>query len=253
MDEWGLEVANEVGVGTRYDDKSGVERVLDLAVYGGGLRVKCKVGEGVVGMDHKPLEVEVEMDGWRVDEMGWKKGKVDWNKLKSELEVWEGKGIWLKEGKVRREHLEEVVEEVEKVLGRRLESCKGRKKWESGRKRWWDSDLEKKRERVRYWEKRWKEGRRDEVKREMKEERKEYRRLIEEKKARYWLEYWEGIKKGGGFGFVKTDRDFMVDVPAIRGEDGSMVREDKDKGREIVRGLGKREKLSQRRKDFGKK
>ena len=63
LDEWGLRVANEVGVETRYDEKSEKGRVLDIAVYGGGLRVRCKVGEGVVGMDHKLGEVEVEMDG----------------------------------------------------------------------------------------------------------------------------------------------------------------------------------------------
>lgn len=62
--------------------------------------------------------------------------------------------------------------------------------------------------------------RREEVKKEVKEERKEYRSMIEEEKARYWLEYLESIKRGGGLGFVKTDRNFMVDVPAIRGEDG---------------------------------
>lgn len=116
-----------------------MSRVLDLVVWGGGLKVKCKVGEKpeVVGLDHKPLEVEVEVEGWKVEDVGWKKGKVDWNKFGGELEVWGGRGLWLKKGKVRREHLEEVVGEVERGLKEKLEKCKGRKKWESGRKRWW--------------------------------------------------------------------------------------------------------------------
>jgi len=210
----------------------------------------CKVGEGVVGMDHKPLEVKVRVEGWKVEDRGWKKGKIDWKKFESELDVWKGEGIWLKEGKVRREHLEEVVGEVEKGLKIRVERCKGRRKWESGRKRWWDGELEKKREKVRYWEKRWKEGRREECKREVKIERKEYRLIIEEKKAKYWLEYLEKMERGKGFGFVKTDRDFMVDVPAIRGEGGELFMDDRDKGREIVRGLGKREELLQQEEGY---
>ena len=41
---------------------------------------------------------------------------MDWNKFRSELQGWKGEGLWLKEGKVRREHLEEMVEEVERGL-----------------------------------------------------------------------------------------------------------------------------------------
>ena len=74
--------------------------------------------------------------------------------------------------------------------------------------------------------------------------------MIEGKKARYWWEYLGKVKRGEGFKFVKTDRDFMVDVPAIRGEDGEWVRDDKDKGREIIRGLGKREELKQEEEGF---
>ena len=250
LDEWGLEVGNEVGVGTRYDGRSGRERVIDLAVKGGGVRMRCRVGEEIVGLDHKPLEVEVEVEGWVVEDKGWKKGGVDWVKFRSELKVWKGGGLWLGEGKVRRCELEGVVEEVELGLKLRLERCKGRKKWESGRKRWWDSELEECRKRVRNWEKLWKEGRREETEREMKMERKEYRAMIEEKKARYWLEYLENMRRGEGFGFVKTDRDFMVDVPSIRGEDGEMVIDDKEKGRAIIRGLGKREEKRQEEEGY---
>ena len=252
IDEWGLRVGNVVGDYTRYDDKRGIGRVLDLAIYRGAVVLECKVGEGIVGLDHKPLEVEVGIDGWKVEEEGWKKGKVDWSKFEGELRVWGGKGLWLRKGRVTREHLEEVVEEVERGLKERLDRCKGRKKWESGRKRWWDSELETKRKRVRHWEEKWKEGRREEVDRERKVEREEYRKMVEEKKAKYWFEFLEKMKRGEGFGFVKTDRDFMVDVPPIRGENGNLVKEDKDNGREIVRGLGKREELMQEEEGFWK-
>ena len=250
QDEWSLRVGNRVGEGTRYDGRSGKERVLDLAVYGGGVELECRVGEEVFGMDNKPLEVKVRLEGWKVEDRGWKKGKIDWGKFGSELDVWGGEGIWLKEGKVRREHLEEVIGEVEEGLRERVQRCKGRRGWESGRKRWWDGELEKKRERVRYWEKRWRKERREECKEEEKIERKEYREMIEEKKARYWLEYLEKLGREEGFKFVKTDRDFMVDVPGIRGEGRLLYTDDKDKGRGIVRGLGKREELMQQEEGF---
>lgn len=49
---------------------------------------------------------------------------------------------------------------------------------------------------------------------------------------------------------MKTDRDFIVDVPPLMGKEGVLVKEDKDKGREIVRGLGKREELMQEREGY---
>ena len=77
-------MGNEVRVETRYEVRSGIGRVLDLVVYGGAVEVEVRVGEGIVGLDHKPLEVEVKVDGWRVEEEGWKKGKVDWMKFRGE-------------------------------------------------------------------------------------------------------------------------------------------------------------------------
>ena len=250
LDEWGLRIGNKVGEGTRYEGRSGIERVLDLAVYGEGVEMECEVEEGIVGLDHKPLEVRVRVEGWRVEEEGWKKGKMDWKKFEGELKVWKGEGLLLEGGRVDRVVLDRVVEEVEEGLRLRVERCKGRRKWESGRKRWWDAELEREREKVREKEKRWKGRRDEESKREMKVGRKEYRRVIEEKKAEYWLEYLEGLGRGEGFKFVKTDRDFMTDVPGIRGEDGKIVERDEEKGRAILRGLGKREELKQEEEGF---
>lgn len=124
-----------------------------------------------MGLDHRLLEIEVRVEGWRVEEEGWKKEKVDWGKFEAELRVWKGKGLWLKKGMVTRENLEMVVKEVEKSLKERLDRCKGMKKLESGRRRWWDSELEEKRKRGRYWEERWKESRSEEVKEERRVER----------------------------------------------------------------------------------
>jgi len=131
---------------------------------------------------------------------------VDWRKFETELRVWGGKGVVLKEGKVKRWEMKEVVERVEESLRMVLERCKGRKKWERGRKRWWDSELEEKRREVRGLKERWKREKREEDKEEVKIERRKYRRMIEEKKARYWLEYLESLKRGEGFKFVKMDR-----------------------------------------------
>ena len=239
-----------MGVGTSKDKRRGVCRVLDLAVYSGGVKLECKVGEDIVGLDHKPLEVEVEVEGWRLEEEKGKEVGVDWEKFKGEIKVWGGRGLRLENGRVSRERLEEVVEEVEKELKDRENRCRGRRKWKSGRKRWWDTELKGKRKVVREKEEEWKRSRREEDKRELKEERKEYRGMIEEKKARYWLEYLEKVKRGEGFKFVKMDRDFMVDVPAIRGEEGVLVSDDKDKGKEIIRGLGKREELKKEEEGY---
>ena len=76
--------------------------------------------------------------------------------------------------------------------------------------------------------------------------------VTEEKKAKYWLEYLERLGKGKGFGFVKMDRDFMVDILSIRGERGELVVEDGEKGRAIIRGLGKREEMKQEEEGFWK-
>ena len=105
MDEWELKLENVGGVHTRYDERSRVGRVLDLAVYGGGVSLKCEVEKGIVELDYGPLEVEVEVEKGKIGELDWKKGKVDWGKCEGELRVWGGMGIWMKEGKVRREHV----------------------------------------------------------------------------------------------------------------------------------------------------
>ena len=128
LDEWGLKVGNEVGVGTRKDERRGVCRVLDLAVYGGGVEVECRVGEDIVGLDHKPLEVEVRIEGWMMEEEEGKEVGVDCERFKGEIKVWGGGGLILEKGRISRERLEEVVEEVEVGLRNRIKNCRGRRK-----------------------------------------------------------------------------------------------------------------------------
>ena len=82
------------------------------------------------------------------------------------------------------------------------------------------------------------------------EERREYKREIEKKKGDYWKEYMEKMTLLESFNFVKTDRDFVVDIPGIRGEDGRLVEEDSRKGEAILRGMGKREELEQEEEGF---
>ncbi|PWW77692.1 hypothetical protein C7212DRAFT_313732, partial [Tuber magnatum] len=49
---------------------------------------------------------------------------------------------------------------------------------------------------------------------------------------------------------VKGDRDFVQNLPEIEGEEGKRVVGEEEKGREIIRGLGKREEREQEREGF---
>ncbi|PUU73253.1 hypothetical protein B9Z19DRAFT_1163864 [Tuber borchii] len=169
--------------------------------------------------------------------------EVDWVKLEAELKVWKGNGIVWSKGNWDRKELDRMVEELEDGLGKRMEECRGRRKWKGGRKRWWNEELEVKRLEVRGLEKDWERRGGKERKEICVKEMKVYRKMVAERKGEYWMNYLEGLELLDSFGFVKTDRDFLTDVPGIRREDGSLEERDKGKGREIIRGLGKREEL----------
>ncbi|PUU74720.1 hypothetical protein B9Z19DRAFT_1067998 [Tuber borchii] len=92
IDEWVLELGNEVGRITRVSDKEGGRgRVLDLVVYGGDLSVEVKVEEGLVGMDHRPMEVEMGVIGNSIDKDMMMRKEVDWVKMEAELKIRGGK------------------------------------------------------------------------------------------------------------------------------------------------------------------
>jgi len=251
VDGWGMKVVNEVGCITREDDREGYRgRVLDLAICGGELETRCRVGEEVIGLDHKPLEVDVRMEGWTIDKDMMIRKEVDWEKLERELRLWGGEVDWNERIKMGRRGLDEVVESLEDGLGLRMEECRGRRKWKGGRKKWWDESLEEKRKELIRREKEWKREGGEGLRELLLEERREYKREIEEKKGNYWKGYMENMTLLESFKFVKTDRDFVVDVPGIRGEDGILVEEDGKKGEAILRGLGKREELDQEEEGF---
>ena len=247
MDRWGFKLGTPRGVITRVGQREGERgNVLDIGVGVGGLSMVGKVWEGIVGMDHRPVEMVVEMLGVVVEGKEEKKGCVDWGRLGGLLEMegeWER---WLgRLGEGGRNVLEEVVEEVEGWLERMVESCRSEKRWDGGRRRWWTKRVEGEFKRVRGLEKSWEEEGGRERKREMERGRIEFRRVVEEEKGEYWGKYLEEVGINEAFKWVKNDRDFVVDVPDIRGEDGRMVGGDEEKGVAIVRGLGKREQLMQ--------
>jgi len=248
---WGMRVVNEVGCVTREDDMEGFRgRVLDLAICGGEVVAECRVGEGVVALDHTPLEVEVKMEGWVIDKDMMLRKDVDWEELESELRLWGGGEGWEERVRMDRKDLDEVVEELEDGIGLRMEECRGRRKWKGGRKKWWDNELEEKRKGLVEREKEWRRKGGRGLRKLILEERKEYRKEIERKKGDYWKRSMEEMTLLESFKFVKTDRDFVVDIPGIRGEDGRLVEDDSRKGEAILRRLGKREELEQEEEGY---
>ena len=152
-----------------------------------------------------------------------------------------------------RKELERRVEELENKVMEVVERNRGKGKWKYGKKVWWNGEIEKVYGEVRGMERRWEESGRRIGGEEVKEGRKRWKKKVEEVKREHWLRYLEGIKERDGYKWVKTDRDFLVDIPSIRDENGRMVEEDGEKAKEIVRGLGKREKEKQEEEGFYEK
>jgi len=239
---------------TRRDEKEGgVDRVLDIGVYYGGVEVERRVWDWIIGLDHRPIEMEVEVRGWVVEKEENKMGIVDWEKFEAELKC-EEEGEWM-DGvgggyRKSRRDLEEGVERFEGKLSEGVERCRGRRRWKEGKKKWWSVKLEEKYKRGVEVEKEWERGRRVGDREMVKGMRKDFKKKLERVRREHWVKYLEGLGEKEGYQWVKTDRDFMVDLPSIRGEDGNMVEKDEEKGRAIVRGLGKRNELDQEEEGF---
>lgn len=137
------------------------------------------------------------------------------------------------------------MEEVEGEMEKWIKESEGEGKWKRSRKRWWNERVEEEYRKTRKVEKRWEEGRNERRKKEMEEARKNFKRVVYEEKGRHWGDYLEKIGVNEAFKWIKTDRDFVVDVPGIVGENGEIVEGDEEKGEAIVRGLGKREEKEQ--------
>ena len=54
----------------------------------------------------------------------------------------------------------------------------------------------------------------------MKDLRKEFKRVVGKVKGEVWGKYLEEVDVNEAFKWIKMDRDFVVDVPGIRGEGG---------------------------------
>jgi len=233
------------------DMRKGVEeRVLDVGFYVGGVEVEGRVWDWVMGLDHRPVEMKVKVIGWKMDKEEERRDKVDWMKMEAGLRgrEEEGKGLWKR---VRtREELECMVEKYEELLVKEVEGSRGSRKWKKGRKKWWNGEVEEAYKKCRRKEEEFFRGGGEERRLEVKRARKEYKEVVERVKREHWVGYLEELGLNKGYQWVKTDRDFVVDIPAIRGKDGVMVEDDEGKGWAIIKGLGKREKEEQEEEGF---
>jgi len=68
MNEWGWRLGTPRGVATRRAmGEVGKKKVLDLGLWCGGLEVKSRVWDWIGGLDHRPIEMEVEVCGVEVE------------------------------------------------------------------------------------------------------------------------------------------------------------------------------------------
>ena len=246
MDEWGYRVGMGRGEVTRISERAGEkDSSIDIGVGRGMIDMKGRIRSGAIGMDHKVLEMEVSMVEWTVKKEEKEMGIVDWGKVEEGLKLMEWKR-WEKElEKCDRRGLEEVVEEVEGCLEELIKKNRSSRNWRYGKKRWWNKELEEERKKVRKLEKEWEKGNREGGREELMEGRKRWKEKVEKAKGEYWYKYIEGIGVNEAYKWIKTDRDFIVDLPRIRDEEGRWYDEDEGKGRAIVRELGKREEKEQ--------
>jgi len=171
------------------------------------------------------LRLSKKREGWRICEEGW-------------------------EG---RKGLKKVVEKLDRLLKKEIEEIRGGRRWLTGRKKWWGEELDKEYVRVRGVERRLESKEGEGKWKELRRVGKEFRRVMEKAKREHWVGYLEGLYEEGGYKWIKTDRNFVVDVRPIEVEGGRRVEGDEVKGEVIIRGLGKREELEQEEKGFGRR
>ncbi|PWW77596.1 hypothetical protein C7212DRAFT_314737 [Tuber magnatum] len=157
--------------------------------------------------------MEVRVCGWRVAKEEDKKGRVDWERSKAELKITEKWKEW---------------EE------RKIEECRERRKWKWKNKKWWNEEIEEEyrrgKERLKEWRTKGGKEREEEVRRG----KRELGRKIKTVKGDHW-EMFLGE---------------MGNLLEIEREEGKRVVGEKEKGREIIRGLGKREEREQEQEGF---
>ena len=244
LDEWGWRLGTPRGVSTRRaKGEVGKDRVLDIGVWVGGLEVEGRVWDWIGGLDHRPIEMEVEVVGVEIERVMEGESMVEWGKVEVELRGVEEnlKNRMMDRMRGGRRELEERVEELEKEMKGAVERNKGKRKWREGKKRWWTGRVEREYRSLREVEKGWEEGLIG-VER-VREKRREFKKVAEEEKREHWVKYLEGLGEDEGYKWVKGDRDFVVNVPTIVLENGERLEKDEDKGVGIMRGLGKGEEL----------
>jgi len=161
-----------------------------------------------------------------------KRRVVDWKRFETCLRLEGDKEEWKgREWKIRRRlELEVVVEKFGGRLMEIVEENRGRRKWRGGKKRWWDEELEEEYRRCEGVERAWRREGEGVGMEEVREMRKEFKRRVEMKKRDHWVGYLESLGERESYQWVKTDRDFVVDVPGIKGENRVVVEDDEGKG-----------------------
>jgi len=134
------------------------------------------------------------------------------------------------EGDKEEEGLEGMVGWWEEVLMKEVENKKGSRKWKTGKQRWWNEEVEEEYRRCREVEEGYFGRKEEEGKGVVKEARKRYKGVVERVKREHWVGYFEDLGLNKGYQRVKTDRNFEVDIPAIRGRDENMLEDDEGKG-----------------------
>ena len=246
MDEWGYRVGMPRGEVTRISERRGEsDSTIDIGVGTGLIEMEGRIREGAIGMDHKVLEMDVRMVEWIIEKEEVERGKVDWERVRVRLKEGRWEEWERKLERCARKELGEVVEEVEGWLEKVEREERGKRRWKYGRKKWRTKDLEEKYEEVKKLEREWENGDRMGGREKMKKKRKEWKEMVEKVKGEHWFRYVEEMGVDEAYKWVKTDRDFVVDLPRIKDEDGVWQEDDEGKGRAIVRGLGKWEELEQ--------
>ena len=82
----------------RREREVGSDRVLDIGVYVGGVEVKGRSWDWVVGLDHRPIEMEVEVIGVIVEKEEDRKGMVDGKRFEGSVMLEGGVTIVLLSG-----------------------------------------------------------------------------------------------------------------------------------------------------------
>ncbi|KAG0135353.1 hypothetical protein HOY82DRAFT_536790 [Tuber indicum] len=137
MDNEGFRLGTPSGILTRKDNRvCGGGGVIDIRVWTEGLEVTGRVWEGVVGIDHRPIEMEVKIIGMVVEKDEQERGSVDWERVETMWRIKDDWEKWWGEMDGSRKRLDEVVRELEDYARETVEECKRRRNWKDGKKRW---------------------------------------------------------------------------------------------------------------------